>query len=583
MKRAFQISVLAFLFSSAFLGSANSKSGTGSDDPTLPGPLEVKSSIYDFGDTALTFTGFPGPVEFRGSVHYPADLSGAAHPLIVFLHGRHYVCFTGTSVGDSNWPCPSGQQPIPSFEGYDYLAQNLASYGYIVVSISANGINAADFAVADQGALARAQLIQQHLNLWNTFNTAGGAPFGTLFVGKIDMTRIGTIGHSRGGEGVVRHFTFNQLLGSPYGIKAVFAIAPIDFNHEVINGVALAVALPYCDGDVYTLEGVHYYDDSRYNVPGDQAAKHVFLVMGANHDYFNTIWTPSIFPAGASDDWNYSSDSFCGTVPGNGRLTPVQQEFTALAYVTAFLRAYVGGETQFMPLLAGAVPAPLAASPSDIHVSYHAPDNPSLRLDVNRFLTAGSLTTDALGGTISQIGLTPYSLCGAVGEITPCVAGLPGGRQPHTDSWFGTGQLSQLMTGWRRASAYTYAIPAGQGNVKGYQALQFRLGVNFADPRNAVGVAQDFSVVLKDGTGKTVSVRVSDVAPGSLYFPPGTGPPSWSPVPRNILNMVRIPFSAFFGYGLNFTDIRSIQFKFDQTATGGILITDVAFTAPPIN
>ena len=582
MKQALKAYLILLLGLCLFVRSASAQSGNTATDPTAKGPLAVSTAIYDFGDTALTFPGFPGPVEFRGSVHYPTNLSGGPHPLLVFLHGRHDVCFQGSSVGSFTWPCPVGQSPIPSFEGYDYIAQNLASHGYIVVSISANGINAADDGTADLGALARAELIQTHLNFWNTLNTVGAAPFGTTFVGKVDMTRIGTMGHSRGGEGVVRHFQYNQSLGSPYGVKSVFAIAPTDFNHEVINRVHLAVILPYCDGDVLTLEGVHYYDDARYNVTADQSSKNTMLVMGANHDYYNTIWTPSIFPAGSSDDWGDPSDSFCGTGPGNGRLTPTQQQETGLAFVAAFLRAHVGGESSFLPLLAGAAAPPAAASPSKIHLSYQAPDNRALRMDVNRFLNSTSLTTAAFGGSITQSGLTPYSLCGATGETFPCVAGLSGGQQPHTDSFKGLGQLSQLITGWGPASTYTYTIPTGQGDFHIYQALQFRAGVNFADLRNAVGVQQDLSVILTDGAGKSVSVRVSQVAPGALFFPPGDSG-GFSPVPRNILNMVRIPISSFQNTGLNLTNIRSIQFKFDRTAAGGILITDLAFTSQPNN
>ena len=78
--------------------------------------------------------------------------------------------------------------------------------------------------------LARAQLIQKHLDKWQTFSTVGGSPFGTLFVGKVDMDNIGTMGHSRGGEGVARHFVLNESLGSPYGINAVLPLAPVDFN-----------------------------------------------------------------------------------------------------------------------------------------------------------------------------------------------------------------------------------------------------------------------------------------------------------------------------------------------------------------
>src|SRR5205809_286501 len=129
--------------------------------------------------------------------------------------------------------------------------------------------NFGDNAVFDLGALARAELIQKHLDIWKGFTTTGGAPFGTRFVGKVDLTRIGTMGHSRGGEGVARHFTFNASQGSPYGVRAVLPLAPTDFNRTLVNNVPLLVMLPYCDGDVSNLQGVHFFDDVRYNAPGD--------------------------------------------------------------------------------------------------------------------------------------------------------------------------------------------------------------------------------------------------------------------------------------------------------------------------
>ena len=284
------------------------------------GPLAVSSAEYDFGDTAFSAPGCPGPIELRGVVFYPAGLSAGPCPFIVLLHGRHATCFVG-AASFLQWPCDANLQPIPSYHGYDYLATKLASNGYIVISISANGINARDNQVFDLGALARAQLMQRHLDLWNQFNTAGGAPFGIQFVNKVDLTSVGTLGHSRGGEGVVRHFAYNASLGSPYGIKAVLPLASVDFNRTVINNVPLEVMLGgrrrFPD-----LQGIHFFDDARYNVPNDTAAKHTVLLLGANHDFFNTVWMPGLFPAGSRDDWMSfvnagSEDQQCGRVQSN--------------------------------------------------------------------------------------------------------------------------------------------------------------------------------------------------------------------------------------------------------------------------
>lgn len=552
-------------------------------DPGTPGPLAVTREEYNFGDTAFQPSDFPGPVELIASIHYPTNLAGAPLPVIVLLHGRHATCFKGGSAL-LQWPCTlKGSQPIPSYQGYDYFSQVLASHGYVVASISANGVNAVDNSVLDLGALARAELVQEHLDILNAFNTTGGAPFGNKFVGKFDMSRIGTMGHSRGGEGVVRHYVLNDSLGAPYGIKAVFPLAPVDFNRFVVNNAALNVLLPYCDGDVVDLQGVHFYDDARYNVPGDLAPKHYILVMGANHNFYNTVWSPSSTFPGAANDWQVfvpggHSDPHCGTVPGNKRLTETQQRGTGLAYMSAFFRAYVGGENQFIPILTGDAPPPASAQTNNLFVSYHAPDTSALRLDVNRLLNDTNLILNNLGGAVTQIGLTPYDLCGGEApQPATCLPGQSNARQPHTtpSARSPLRGLSQLRTGWNNFTGnYRNDIPATLGNVSGFQAIQFRVSVNFADVRNLEDLAQDFRVVLTDSSGGTASVRVSDVS-GALFFPPG----NVGPVPKVVLNTVRVPLNAFGGVNLN--AVRTVQLTFNERLAGGVLITDVAFASAP--
>jgi len=135
--------------------------------------------------------------------------------------------------------------------------------------------------------------------------------------------------------------------------------------------------------------------------------------------------------------------------------------------------------------------------------------------------------------------------------------------------------MTQLITGWNNITGnYRNNIPPVQGNVSGFQAIQFRVSVNFADARNVQDLAQDFRVVLTDASGSSASVRVSDVS-RALFFPPG----EVAPVPKVVLNTVRIPLSAFSGVNLN--NVRSVQFTFNERLQGGLLITDVAFASAP--
>jgi hypothetical protein len=283
---------------------------------------------------------------------------------------------------------------------------------------------------------------------------------------------------------------------------------------------------------------------------------------------------------------NGDLDPHCGLVPGNQRLTDEQQRGTGRAYFTGFFRTYLGSEPDFFALFTSDAPPPPSAMTEQIVVSYHPPDDPLVRRDVNRLLDATHLTHNTLGGAVTQTGLTRYGLCGGNRpQPRHCLPTppQPTARQPHTTPSSSVPQLrglSQLRIGWDAAGAtYQNELPAGTGDVSSYFALQFRASVNFLDSRNLPEVPQDFSVTLTDGVGNSATTQVRDWS-AALFFPPGQiprispGSPLF-PVPKIVLNTVRIPLSAFMNVDL--TDIRVVRFDFDQQPTGSLLITDVAF------
>jgi len=93
---------------------------------------------------------------------------------------------------------------------------------------------------------------------------------------------------------------------------------------------------------------------------------------------------------------------------------------------------------------------------------------------------------------------------------------------------------------------------------------------------------QNLSVVLTDTSGRECGVQVSQSS-SVLFFPPGgqfgaevVVPPK--PVPKVFLNTARLPISAFScARPFNATRVQSVQFRFDQTASGALLISDIAF------
>ena len=164
-------------------------------------------------------------------------------------------------------------------------------------------------------------------------------------------------------------------------VDAVFPLAPVDFFRPVINDTPINVLLPYHDGDVSDLQGIDYFDDARYNVPGDEAAKHTTLVIGANHNFYNTVWTPGKYAYSVSDDWSGSAarrtEPTCGTDPSVAatsiRMTSDEQYDQGTAYMTAWFRMTLGGEDQFLPMFDGSGEVPAVLGDEDVRSVSTAP------------------------------------------------------------------------------------------------------------------------------------------------------------------------------------------------------------------
>jgi hypothetical protein len=175
-------------------------------DPTKRGSFAINRTSYDMGN--LNYSKYPfsdSSIEVLAEVTYPVPFPTTKCPFVLFLHGRHSICYIGGPNGETaweQWPCQDGYKPIPSHLGYRYVADILASNGYIVISISANGITARDGGAYDAGADARSNLIRHHLHLWSKWNSVKSDPWNGMVYGKVNMKKVVLVGHSRGGEGV---------------------------------------------------------------------------------------------------------------------------------------------------------------------------------------------------------------------------------------------------------------------------------------------------------------------------------------------------------------------------------------------
>lgn len=525
----------------------------------VPGPFEVRRAEYDFGNQVYQPPGLTAKVEMRAVVHHPKKLQKGPFPLILFLHGNHVTCFREHRI-DFRWPCREGWTPIPNYEGYDYIARRLASYGYIVVSISGNGVNVHGSNLQDTGMAQRGHLLQRHVSLWQRWNAAGAPPFGDEFVGAVDMSRIGTMGHSRGGEGAIWQVIVDRQRANPYGIDAVLPLAPVDFTRETVNDIPMAVILPYCDGDVFDLQGIHFFDDARYRLPGDPTPKHTVTVYGANHNFFNTVWTPGNGVPGGFDD----------TVPGcEDRLGPAGQREVGAAYIISFFRRYVGETLRLDPIWTGERP-PKGIPPKQTLVSYHAPDLPDRRRDIDRFTKPADLSRNHLGGDVVATDMGLWGWCADTFSL-PCV---PQGRGFFSPDVHLPG-LAQAIIGWQSDSSTAvvrFEIPPADGDVSVFEAVQFRTAINIGYQVSQFAQFQNLVLALEDGSGARQGVAASEVGNEALAAP--TGRRFGQHV---ILNQVRFPLSRYDQVDL--TDIRAVELRFNRTPEGVIDVVDLNFSS----
>ncbi|RAS69112.1 hypothetical protein C8D87_1021190 [Lentzea atacamensis] len=494
-------------------------------DPGKPGPYATSTGEYALDPIKLPE--YAAPIEMDAVVVAPKDAPGK-RPLVLFLHGRHFTCYSKTNPNQigMSWPCPAGLTAVPSHRGYLKAQQLLASQGYVTVSISANGINAQDAATIDAGAQGRSSLVRHHLTKWADWAGAArsSAPAAVKSAPPADMSKVLLVGHSRGGEGVNRAAT--DSLNPPPGdtgfsgpvrwnIRGDVLIGPTIFGHNPQPDVPSVTFLPGCDGDVSDLQGQMFVDQTRGVSRG--AALHSALYMvGANHNYFNSEWTPGQAEAPAFDDFwpGEQPDAVCA--PGTAtRLTADQQQTAGATYIAASAHLFLARDESVLPLLDGSGVRAPSADPA--RVLSHAVGG-----DRKPFVVP-SLDTQASGSArvCAQVSTDPAAACGAV-------------RSPHLVRFrFASSQPERqsIALKWTAAGQAAVVSPATPVSLHGSKELALRLAV----PANAP--ATRFAISVTDQNGQKRSLGTVSV----------TGLPGTARLSALWAQEVRVPLPAGVG------------------------------------
>ena len=501
-------------------------------DLTLAGPLPVSSISYSGGS-------FLGQKTF-----YPTDIANMGQlPLVVVSHGN-------------------GHQ----YTWYDYLLSHLASYGYIAMSHQNNTVPGVESA-------SLTTISNTNYILANQATIGGG-----VLNGHIDGSTIIWIGHSRGGEGVVR--AYDRLFDgtsvpATYGlddIVLISSIAPTDFlgtNSANPHNVSYHLIYGSSDGDVCGCPNNDIADS--FNVYERAAGQRASTYLhGADHNDFNCC--------GIND-----FQGPAGTAIGGPEARDVAKA-AWLALIKYNLEGNLAAKDYLWRQWESLRPIGVSAT----------------TIVVNEFRNAAGTATDIVIDDFQTQGSTAISSSG--GAVVGTVSNLIEGKTNDNNldfSWLSSdpqnGHVRGRTTDLSAGALFNYNSPAAAVNLEfevlpaladwSEQAnLTFRAAQGCRHPdTTAFNGDQNFVVTLIDGDGVASSINIGSYGGGIEEPYPRTGfgiGAGW----QNEYETVRIRLHDFLanGSGLDLSNIATIRFEFggpNATARGRLGFDDIIITA----
>ncbi len=494
-------------------------------DLTAPGPHVVETDDVSGG-------------RFLGErVWWPADLAALGpRPLVVISHGNGH-----------------------EYIWYDYLGEHLASWGFVVMAHENNtepGIE-----TASTTTLTNTDWLLGHLD----------EPGGGALVGLVDSTRIAWIGHSRGGEGVVR--ALDRLVDGEF--------VPDNYAAEDIRGlasIAPTVFLPLEQSDPH---------DRPYLLLAGTADGDVTGGVDSPIVQFFRIWEKGTGPKAAAYVHGASHNDFncCGMQEGQGPSLIGREEaqVVARAYLLATARAWLDGEDALLDLFrneySGFVPLSFASTDlvatgwrnaatagDGVLDDFQAePDTDVSSAGTAVECTADGLLEDQLRDRDKELGWSDDDPMNAMTHN-----GVPGDEARGT------------VFSWSEGSAPFWAVevPETLADSTGWTTLSLSVAQRSRHPEtDNWGGAMGFGVTLVDEAGVESTVDVADHALVPFPYPrlgSGTGR-GWA----NEFVTVRVNLADFtVGSALDLGRLAEVRLEFGEAhgaASGAVGLDSVEF------
>jgi hypothetical protein len=406
-------------------------------------------------------------IVYPAGIFNPRQVAGEGRlPIAVIVHGQHWY---------------HGGVPTQSLNGYQGLQDELAHHGIVSVSVDTNITNLFNSLIE-----MRAQMVLGALDALRILDTD---PHGAL-LDRLDFNRVALMGHSRGGDAVVRAARMNtsRPASTKYGIQAVCSLSPTDYAFGLPPGPVpltkqdtpfYAVVYGALDGDVAGAQGAKAFGGTGFR-HYDRATcdKAMVFIDHCNHNRFNSEW----FKEG--DDGGMDP---ADVAPGGRLLTEDEHK--------KLMDEYVGGLFRWR-LLGDATPEGLFNGTA------------------TNTLGAGVSVQWSFGAEVQVLDdmedpVKPRILTG--GFVDPFPDVQIGSRSLEAETNHTTAVLG-LEPPQLPGEAYTIVLRPAETDWTGYDALTFRVCADYdlTSPTTiAAGQLPDFTLVLTDVDGATTTVSAS--------------------------------------------------------------------------
>jgi hypothetical protein len=471
------------------------------DDLATPGPASV--NMYERGSPPWSLQ----------RVYYPSDISSrGALPLVVISHGNghHYT-----------W--------------YDYLGYHLASWGFVVMSHSNNtgpGIETASTTT---------------LTNTDSFLSGHGSDEGGVLSGHVDGSRIVWIGHSRGGEGVVRAYDrmvdegYTTTHFGPEDIVLISSIAPTIFysvNESDPHDRPYHLLAGAADGDVHGAPSNQYVQFFRILSAADSSSQMTYL-HGVGHNEFNC----------------------CGFADATGPdlIGRTEAQIVAKSYYLALVRTYTLGDTRIRDYISrrADVFRPSGIADHVVIANTYRPDPDGDLRVLDDFQSAGPMDASAAGDLVilDVDGTYEGYLADWDSTIYYSSSDVMNGM---TQAGFDYDENRGFVFRWGIGDSgrITWLVPDSMADFTRYTWFSFRAAQISRHPNTVLlGGSLSMTVVLVDGTGKEQAIPHAELGgitpPYARSYAGGVGH-------SNEFNTIRLRISDF-GSGSSQVDLRDIS------------------------